>query len=708
MVGVLVSTAAAGARAAVLPEALGARFEPNVGQADARVRFVSRGSRHTLFLTDAGAGIVLRSPRDGSTETILMTLPGATFARGPEGEDELPGRSNYFLGSDPRRWKSGVAAYGRVRYPAVYPGIDLVYYGRQGSLEYDFVVAPGADPARITLAFEGVRRVSVDPEGSLVLETAAGRVAQKRPLAYQERGGARIPVSAAYVVDGRLARLALGAHDPALPLTIDPVLSYSSYLGGSADDAGLAVAVDAAGNTYFSGQTDSLDFPVTAGAAQPAIGGGTDAFVAKVGPAGSPLLFATYLGGSSSDVGNAVAVGPGATVYVAGETASSDFPTTPGAFQAAMPGRRAGFVTKLDASGQALVYSTYLGGTATARCSALAVNAAGEAYVDGRTDSTDLPTTPGALFPTYRGGQFDAYVSKLNAGGTALVFSTFLGGSGNDALFGIALGPGNTVCVAGGSDSDDYPTTPSAFQTAVQDTDPVITKLDAAGASLLYSTFLGGSSDMERANGIAVDPAGFLVATGFTPSADFPTKNAAQPVKRGGNDAWVARFNPSASGNASLVYATFLGGDGNDRANAVAVDAAGNAWVGGQTTDAANFPLVGAIQSTYGGGANDAFVTRISPAGAFDFSSLLGGSGDDRGNAVAALGTDAVLAGATDSTDFPTVAPLQAANGGAQDVFFARVHGAAVTAAVPALSPAILAALAAALALAGTLLARRA
>lgn len=696
----------AGVRAAAPPGTLGARFEPNVGQAHPRVRFVSRGRGHALFLTDDGAVLVLRPAAGADAETIHMTLPGACFTE-PAGVGELPGRSNYFLGRDPRTWRSGVAAYGSVRYADVYPGVDLVYYGRQGSLEYDFRIAPGSDPDRITLAFEGVRALSVDREGNLLLETSAGRIVQRQPVAYQERGGVRIPVRAEYVVeDGSRARFALGKHDPALPLTIDPVLSYSSYLGGALDDSGLAVAVDASGSTYLAGQTDSLDFPVTPGAAQLANAGGTDVFVAKVGPSGSTLEFATYLGGSSSDVGNGIALGPGGTVFVAGETASADFPTTAGALQTAIPGRRAGFVAKLNASGDALVFSTYLGGSATARCNAIAVDASGEAYVTGRTDSADFPTTAGVVFPMYRGGQFDAYVSKLDAAGTGLVYSTFMGGGGNDALFGIALGPGNTACVAGGSDSPDYPTTASAYQSVVLDTDPVVTKLDANGASLVYSTFLGGSSDMERADAIAVDPAGYICVTGFTPSADFPTKNAAQPLKGGGNDAWAARFNPNGFGPSSLVYSTFIGGDGNDRGNGVSVDGAGHAWVVGQTNSGDNFPLLDPIQTAYGGGANDAFVTRLSSSGAFEFSTLLGGGGSDQGNAVATLGADAVVTGGTDSSDFPTVASLQAVNRGGSDAFFARIRRSFAASAVPALSPALLAVLAAGLALAGTVLLR--
>jgi hypothetical protein len=625
------------------------------------------------------------------------------------GADVLPGRTNYFLGRDPHAWMTSVAAYGSVRYAGVYPGIDLVYHGASGSLEYDFEIARGADPGRITLAFDGLRDLHLDSEGNLVLATAAGRIVQRRPVAWQVRAGVRSPVAVAYVLGGgSRVGLRVGPHDPALPLTIDPVLSYSSYLGGALDDSGLAVAVDAAGNSYLAGQTDSLDFPLTPGAAQPANAGGTDVFVAKVGPSGAPLLFATYIGGSSADTGNGIAVGAGGTVFVAGETVSADFPTTAGALQPAMPGRRAGFIVKLSASGGALVYSTYLGGSATARCNGLAVDASGNAYVVGRTDSTDFPTTSGALFPAYRGGQFDGFVSKLNASGSALVYSTFLGGGGNDALFGIALGPGNAACVVGGSDSGDYPTTPSAYQSVVRDTDPVVSKLDTGGRSLLYSTFFGGTSDMERANAVAVDSAGFVCVAGFTPSADFPTKNAAQPVKGGGNDAWTARFNPNASGDASLVYATFLGGDGNDRANGIAVDAAGNAWIAGQTGDATNFPLVDPIQAAYGGGPSDAFIARISASGSLTFSTLLGGAGGDQANAIAAIGADAVVTGGTDSTDFPILAPLQAANGGGSDAFFARIHSAFAVAPVPALSPALLGLLAAGLAVAGSLLLRRA
>ena len=703
-------TFAVGRGGAVPPAAplLTPRFEPNVGQTDPTVRFVSRARGHSLFLTDREAVLMLRRGPGGAAETIRMRLPGARFGSGPVGSDLLEGKTNYFLGRDPRTWRSSVATFGRVRYAGVYPGIDLVYHGAAGGLEYDFEIARGGDPGRISLAFDGPRELWLDADGNLVLDTASGRIVQRRPIAWQDKAGTRSPVEVAYVLEGGTrVGFAIGRHDPALPLTIDPVLSYSSYLGGALDDSGLAVAVDAAGNSYLAGQTDSLDFPVTPGSSQPANAGGTDVFVAKVGPAGAPLVFATYLGGSSADTGNGVAVGPGGTVFVAGETASADFPTTAGALQPAMPGRRSGFIVKLSASGGALLYSTYLGGSATARCNALAVDAGGNAYVVGRTDSTDFPTTPGVLFPAYRGGQFDAFVSKLNAAGSALVYSTFLGGGGNDALFGIALGPGNTACVAGGSDSPDYPTTPSAYQSVVLDTDPVVTKLDAGAASLLYSTFLGGTSDMERATAIAVDASGFLCVAGFTPSADFPTKNAAQPAKRGGTDGWTARFDPNASGDASLVYSTFLGGDGNDRANGIAVDSSGDAWVAGQTSDATNFPLLDPIQAVYGGGPSDAFVARISAGGALTFSTLLGGSDSDQANAIAAVGADAVVTGGTDSTDFPTVAPLQAASGGGSDSFFARIHVPIAVSAVPALSPALLGLLAAGLAVLGSLLLRR-
>jgi hypothetical protein len=710
--------AAAAAFALLLPgsgalaasvEPLGVRFEENAGQTDPRVRFVARGGGQTLFLTDREAVVAFRRGASGSPGFVRISLAGAESSARPEGEGRLPGTVNYLLGRSGETRLKNVACYGRVRYAAVYPGVDLVYHGGQGALEYDFRVAPGADPGRIALSFDGARAIRVDANGDLVLSTAAGEVVQRRPVAYQELEGVRQPVEVGYTADGARIRFSVGPYDADRPLVIDPVLAMSSYLGGSLADSGTAVAVDSAGNWYVAGQTASLDFPVTAGAAQPLPGGGSDAFVARIDPSGTSLMFATYIGGSSSDVANGVAVDAAGNVYVAGETASADFPTTAGAVQTALFGRSSGFVTKLDPSGSTLLYSTYFGGSSTARCDAIAVDGTGAAYVVGRTDSTDLPTTPGVLYPTYRGGQFDAYLAKLDPSGAALAWSTFVGGNDKDALFGVALGPGNTVCVAGGSDSPDYPTTASAYQGVVQDTDPVVTKFGANATQLLYSTYLGGSLDRERANAIAADASGFLYVTGFTPSADFPVVHAAQAVKGAGYDGWAARLDPNASGAASLVYSTFLGGAGDDRGDGIAVDGAGNAYIVGSATDGAGFPLVDPVQAAYGGGASDAFAVRLSPTGAFLYSTFLGGSGADQARGVVAAGNTAFFAGATDSTNFPTVSPLQAVNGGGSDAFFARIQAAAAPgAAVPTLSPRLLLLFGAALAVAGGLLLRRA
>jgi hypothetical protein len=699
----------AGARAGTW-KPFGIRFEENAGQTDARVRFVARGGGQTLFLTEREAVLAVRGGPAGSRSIVRTSLVGASPAATPRSEGRLAGTVHYFLGRTAASWHPNVACYQRVRYAGVYPGIDLVYHGRQGVLEDDFRIAPGSDPGRILLSYDGVRGLRLDGKGDLVVSTASGEVVQRRPVAYQEPGGIRRPVEVAYALaGGARVRFDLGAYDRSQPLVIDPVLASSSYLGGSLADSAAAVAVDSSGSWYVAGFTASLDFPATAGSVQPASAGGTDAFVARIDASGTSLVYATYLGGSASDSASGIRLDTAGNVYVAGETASSDFPTTAGAFQAVMPGRASGFVAKLDPSGAALVYSTYLGGSETSRCDAIAVDGSGSAYLTGRTDSTDFPTTPGVLFPTFRGGRYDAYVTKLNPAGTGLVYSTYMGGGDNDALFGIALGPGNTACVAGGSDSPDYPTTPSAFQTVVQDTDPVVTKLDAGATALLYSTFLGGSLDRERANAIAADASGFLYVTGFTPSTDFPVVHAAQPVKGAGYDGWAARLDPSASGAASLVYSTFLGGDGDDRGNGIALDGSGGAYVVGGASAGAGFPLVDPIQAAYGGGPSDAFIVRLSPAGAIVYATLLGGAGSDQANAVAANASTASVAGGTDSSNFPTVSPLQGTNGGGSDAFFARIEGAApASAAVPILSPRLLLLLGAALAVIGGLLLRRA
>ncbi|MET0622577.1 MAG: SBBP repeat-containing protein, partial [Pyrinomonadaceae bacterium] len=381
------------------------RFEANVGQTGRAAKFLARGSGYTLFLSETGAVLRLRgaeaaggevkSARDARDATLRFKLEGANRSPKISGVGELAGKSNYLVGSDARRWRTGVSAFEKVKYESVYPGIDAVYYGRQGRLEYDFVVAPGANPARIRLAFDGARATRIDEGGDLVITTDVGDVRQQRPVAYQERDGARTEVASRYLIDARgRVRFELGDYDRTRALVIDPVLVYSSYLGGIDADQGVAVAVDSAGSAYVVGTTVSADFPV-AGGFQPVKSGSNDAFVLKLSPDGQSLVYATYLGGAGDDLGNAVAVDAAGNAYVGGLTSSAGFPVTPGAFQQTKEGVIDGFVAKLNPAGTGLVYSTHVGGPGGEQVNSIAVDAAGAAYVAGRTDSAGFANAPG-------------------------------------------------------------------------------------------------------------------------------------------------------------------------------------------------------------------------------------------------------------------------------------------------------------------------
>jgi hypothetical protein len=655
-------------------------FEANQGQTDPQVNFLARGTGYALFLTDTAAVISLRTPSAPSstdtaapnatvTGTVLrLSLVGAQAAAPVAGEEPLAATSNYFIGSDPHRWRSGVATFGRVAYTGVYPGIDLTYYGNQQQLEYDFTVTPGMDPSVIHLKVEGAQGLSLDGQGDLLLSTAGGNVVEHAPVLYQEVGGGRQGVTGGFVLEGGdQVGFAVGAYDRSRPLVIDPTLSYSTYLGGSNLDQGNGIAVDAAGNAYVTGSAGSSNFPTTPGAFQTTLRSFQNAFVTKLNASGTALVYSTYLGGSGHDSGAGIALDAAGNAYVTGSTDSSNFPTTSGAFQTTL-GSFFGnaFVTKLNAAGTALVYSTYLGGSGFFgdEGRGIAVDAAGNAYVTGQTSSTNFPTTPGAFQATLRSINGNAFVTKLNASGTALVYSTYLGGSFNDHGTGIALDSAGDAYVTGGTQSRDFPTTPGAFQTTLGGfggPNAFVTKLNAAGTALVYSTYLGGSF-LDQGFGVAVDAAGNAFVTGSAGSSNFPTTPGAfQTTLRGSvTNAFVTKLN--ASGTA-LVYSTYLGGSYRDEGNGIALDAAGNAYVTGGA-GSRDFPTTpGAFQTTFLGGSfgQNAFVTKLNASGtALVYSTYLGGSGAGSfdGDSGAGIALDAAgnayVAGFTYSSDFPT------------------------------------------------------
>ena len=557
------------------------------------------------------------SKRERATQAVLrIRFVGANPKTRVQGQEELPGKANYFIGNAPTKWRTKVPTYAKVRYDDLYPGVDLIYYGTQRQLEYDVVVRPGADPNRIIFGIQGADDLEVDAQGDLVLHTAAGQIRQHKPFVYQEVDGVRKEIPGGYVLrDTHQVGFRVTAYDPSLPLIIDPLLVYSTYLGGANNDNASAVAVDAAGNAYVTGITASAtNFPTTAGAFQTTLGGGSDAFVTKLNPTGTALIYSTFLGGSDFDTGVGIAVDASGNAYVTGSTASTNFPTTAGAFQTTLAGPGGGsltdaFVTKLNPTGTALVYSTYLGGRDFDNGEEVAVDAAGNAYVTGRTSSTDFPTTVAAFQTTSAGGG-DAFVTKLNSTGSALVYSTFLGGAeSSDGGFGIAVDALGNAYVTGLTNSTDFPTTAGAFQTTSSGgTDAFVTKLNPAGSALVYSTFLGGSS-FDQGSGIAVDASGDAYVTGRTFSTDFPTtEDGFQTTFGGARDAFVTKLNPTGS---ALVYSSYLGGSSLDQGSGIAVDARANAYVTGVTLST-DFPTTGDAFQTTLGGSTDAFVAKLS------------------------------------------------------------------------------------------------
>src|SRR5215212_3695851 len=659
-------------------------FVANYGQASKKVKFTSRGSGYSLALAPTTFTLAVADQRNknheeshASASVLQATLLGGNAAANLTGHERLLTRTNYFTGNDPRKWKTNIPNYAKVKYSGVYPGVDLVFYGNQDLLEYDFTVSPGADPAVIALGFDGISDMRVDEKGDLVLRTNAGEIRQSRPVVYQQIDDARRIIPASYVTKGKKQiAFQIANYDRSKPLVIDPTLAFSTFLGGSGMDRGNDIAIDSAGNAYITGSTLSTDFPVTPGAFQTARAGiaESDAFVTKMNSTGTALIYSTYFGGSDRDAGNDIAVDGAGNAYVTGLSGSGDLPTTTGAFRTTpiTTDEFDAFAMKLNATGTALVYSTYLGPIIGI---GIAVDSAGNAYIAGQANG-DYPTTPGA-FQTVPGGSSDGFVTKLNSTGTALIYSTFLGGSGFDVATEIAIDAGGNAYVTGQA-GPGFPVTSGAFQTSFGgNIDAFVTKLNAAGTALVYSTLLGGSNT-DAANGIAVNPAGNAYVVGVSNSLNFPTTPGAfQRVKAVGLDAFVTEL--SAAGDA-LVYSTHLGGDGNDFGFDIALDMAGNASVVG-STESSDFPTTpDAIQSG-NAGFSDVFITRLNATGTgLVFSTYLGGSGVDSGSSIRVDPAGSIyLTGVTGPgvsglDDFPTTpGAFQTVFGGNADAFVSKI-----------------------------------
>ena len=677
-------------------------FEVNQGQTDRSVDYLARGPGYNLFLNaeeavvtlDVGLGrladvvseILLRKPSLYSSipsPTIRMKLVEANPAARPSGLQPLPGRSHYLMGSDPDAWHTDIPLFERVKYESVYPGVDLIYYGRRGRLEYDFIVAPGRTHDPILLAFEGVEGLQLDDQGDLVLLNGPEELRLEKPVVYQEIAGLRREIAGGYFLDERnQVGFEIGQYDEAHPLIIDPVFSYSSYLGGGGNDVASAVAVDSQGNAYLTGGPSSPNFPGTIPPSAFAGGGilGMDGFVTKMNADGTDLVYSVYFGGSLDDLGISITVDGEGAAYVTGATRSADFPT-----QNPVQGDFGGggdllksdaFALKLRPDGSGLVYSTYLGGSGDDGARGIAVDSESSAYIVGSTSSLNFPIAAPLQAANNGGGPMgsDAFVTKLSADGGSMIYSTYLGGSEDDLGMGIAVDAAGNAYVTGGSRSADFPVAGAFQQESGGASDAFLAKINAAGSVLLYSSLLGGESD-DYGMGVALDAESNAYITGLTGSEDFPTVEAAQPdfgqPDGLGADAFVTKVNAAGS---EIVYSTFLGGSDLDAGAAIAVAAEGNAYITGETSSI-DFPTLNAIQPAPGGSL-DGFVAKLTADGSsFEFCTYPGGSGLDTGSGIAldAQGGVYVTAGGSSFDQPVTFGAFQTSSAGAVDALVAKI-----------------------------------
>jgi len=695
-------------------------FEVNRGQAAADAKFVARGGSYAMLLTDRGEPVLalngllhqstvsqleLQQQADGYGERPMLASLRLEFAGGNpvpqvQGEQPLAARSNYLIGNDPEKWLTGIPHYAKVRYREVFPGVDILYYAKGQQLEYDFMVRPGTDPESIHMTVRGIQKIEPSESGDLMLHTAAGSVVLHKPVAYQQGPDGEREVACNYLLSKDEIAFALGDYDRTQMVRIDPVLSYSRSLGALF----RAIAVDASGNSYLAGRTVSVNFPTTPSSFQPRNDGNADAVIAKLDPSGSTLLFATYLGGSGSDSANSIALDSNGNLIVAGSTVSSDFPLN-NAFQWNLLGTEDAFLSKVNANGTQLLYSTYLGGSHSDWALGVALDASGRAVVTGGTNSSNFPITAGALQPLY-GGNLDAFIAKLDtsqSGTASLLFSTYLGGSNRDAAGAIAVDTSGNVFATGLTLSSNFPTAnplqascascPSGSDTGLVPAavaDGFVTKLNATGTALVYSTFLGGNMG-DASNSIAVDSVGNAYVAGTTGSwSNFPTTvGAFQTSHHGEADAFVSKLNPRGS---ALLYSTLVGGDGYDGATGVAIDSSGNAYLTG-FSNSWDFPTVNPLQGPGKGvcdfvlfpdGCSDAVVLQLNADGsAMNYSTYLGQSNINEsgtGIAVDASGNAYVAGGShlnsfTDLLDLIRFGPPSSAGNDIEPTGFAAKIG---------------------------------
>ena len=667
-------------------------FEVNKGQADSQVQYLARSGRQTLFLTANQAVLSLmapskatpgrfRSARQIQSQTqhgaaIRMSFRNSRQADSIEPLEPLPGKVNYLIGQDASQWHTDIPTYGRIAYRGVYPGVDLVYYGTQGNLEYDFIARPGADTSAIQVQFEGADNIRLSNDGDLILDSAAGPVRWKKPKVYQDDHGVRLPVAANYrLLKDRTVQFALARYNPKLPLVIDPTLVYSTYLDGTNIDGAIGFFVNSTG-LYATGDTYASNFPVTAGAWDTSLGGALFAvFAAKLNPQGTALLYSTYLGGNAAQLVNGSVLASDGSLYLVGPTTSANFPTTASAYQRTFNefAEESGYVTHLSATFNSLVFSTFLGGDYQDNVGTIALDPQGYVYVAGITSDYDFPITSGAFEQDYEGYDNEAFVTKFTPTGSALVYSTLLGGTGDEDVglpaslvsapevtfsygLNITVDSSGYAYVAGVTTSCDFPTTTGAYQTINPCGSAGIgyaVKLNTTGTGLVYGTYLGGTT-FDAVVDVRVDSTGSAMLVGVTGSVDFPTTAGAfsRTYAGGAEDGFAARLNPAGS---ALTYSTYFGG--NDQEALVTGDLASNGDVVlSGLTFSSNLPTTpGTYQSTYSG-AGDAFLTVLDPTlSRLIDSTYVGTPAEDSATAFYGTGpTDVLLAVNTFSTTFPT------------------------------------------------------
>ena len=653
-------------------------FEQNTGQTDDQVDFMARGSGYSVFLTEGDAVITLSEGESG--HAVRLNLVGGDPTTSASGAGSLTSQSNYLVGNDEEGWQTGAAHYGEVEYSQVYEGIDLRYYGNQRQLEYDFIVGPGSDPDQIRLSFDGVLTAEITESGTLrlILNEQGDEIYFKAPISYQTgEDGTRIEVESAYVIhdDGSIG-FVLGDYDASRELVIDPILDYTTFLGGTGYDTVQGVDADSDGNVYITGWTGSTDFPTTLGALDESYGGGSyDIYVAKLSPDGSTLLYSTFIGGTGNDTANDIEVDSSGNVYVVGSSSSTDIATVNG-YQSSLTGTSNAYLLKLNSTGDSLLYASYFGGSGSETGYDLAVDDAGRVHIAGSTSSADMPLQ-NAYDSTFSGTD-DAFIASFDlsqSGSGSLVYSSYFGGNGSDDIRSLDVDPSGNLVVVGRTTSTDLPT-PNGYQTSLGGgSDAFVSKFSNDGSTLLYSTYLGGGST-DYAEAVALDSSGHIYVGGRTDGVFTSTAGAFDTSAGGSADGFVTKIDSTKTGAASLVYSTYLGGTGFDYVIGIDVDDAGVAYLAGFTGSSA-FPTTIDGNDRFMTGANDGFFAALSADGStLEYSTFIGGSGQDRALDVvwnAATGS-AYVAGQVDFQDGPTspTPTSLGAGGGSKDGYVAK------------------------------------